>query len=259
MVESPGDGFETAFTALLAGDEGALGPWLDAGEPAGLDVYRNTVAKARVDALAGLYPTVERLVGPDWFKQAGLVFAARSPPVSPVLDEFGADFPAWLETFPPALELPYLPPVAQLDRAWSRAHRAPEAPTLPARIAADTPSHTLFASRVVMHPSVALFWFDWTVPTIWLSNRPDAQGETAVWEDRAEGLLIARPGQTVISRRLSRPEWLFLDACRAGKSLGEAARDAFAADPALDLGPMFAGLLAAGALSQLQTDPAAHD
>ena len=94
MDKTLNDGFEAAFTALLAGDEGALSHWLDAdkGDQARLDVYRNTVAKGRVDALAGLYPTVERLVGPDWFRQAGLIFAstyAKSKSLALVTIEHG--------------------------------------------------------------------------------------------------------------------------------------------------------------------------
>lgn len=257
MDESGSDGFEAAFTALLAGDEGALSPWLDsdAGDHAGLDVYRNTVAKARVDALAGLYPTVERLVGPDWFRQAGLIFAREAPPSSPVLDLFGADFPSWLETFPPALDLPYLAAVARLDQAWSQAHRAPDAAALSGRVATETSAPRLFSSRASLPPSARLFWFDWTVPSIWIANRAEAyDAASVVWEAQPEGLLIVRHAQVVTWRRLSREEWSFLRACQRGQTLGEAAQAAFAIDPRLNLAAMFAGLLGTGALSNLQSE-----
>jgi len=257
MVESISDGFEAAFTALLAGDEGALSHWLDAdkGDQARLDVYRNTVAKGRVDALAGLYPTVERLVGPDWFRQAGLIFASEAPPSSPVLDLFGADFPGWLETFPPALDLPYLAAVARLDQAWSQAHRAPDALTLSGRVATETPAPRLFSSRASLHPSARLFWFDWTVPSIWIANRAELFDAAGVaWEAQPEGLLIVRHAQVVTWCRLSRAEWSFLRACQRGRTLGEAAQAAFAVDPQLNLAAMFAGLLETGALSTLQSE-----
>lgn len=257
MDKTVNDGFEAAFTALLAGDEGALSHWLDAdtGDQASLDVYRNTVAKGRVDALAGLYPTVERLVGPDWFRQAGLIFASEAPPSSPVLDLFGADFPGWLETFPPALDLPYLAAVARLDQAWSQAHRAPDAAVLSGRVATETPPARLFSSRASLHPSARLFWFDWTVPSIWIANRAQAFDAAGVaWEAQPEGLLIVRHAQVVTWRRLSRVEWSFLRACQRGRTLGEAAQAAFAVDPRLNLAAMFAGLLEAGALSTLEPE-----
>ncbi len=257
MDKTVNDGFEAAFTALLAGDEGALDHWLDAdtGDQARLDVYRNTVAKGRVDALTGLYPTVERLVGPDWFRQAGLIFASEAPPSSPVLDLFGADFPGWLETFPPALDLPYLAAVARLDQAWSQAHRAPDAAVLSGRVATETPAPRLFSSRASLHPSARLFWFDWTVPSIWIANRAQAFDAAGVaWEAQPEGLLIVRHAQVVTWRRLSRAEWSFLRACQRGRTLGEAAQAAFAVDPRLNLAAMFAGLLEAGALSTLEPE-----
>lgn len=61
--------FHRALDAAITGSDGTLTPWL-AGGDAGLAVYRNTVAKGRADALAGLFPTVERLVGSDWFRDA---------------------------------------------------------------------------------------------------------------------------------------------------------------------------------------------
>ena len=57
--------FHASFSLALQGQGSAITPWLADPNAPGLAVYRNTVAKGRADALAGLYPTVERLVGPD--------------------------------------------------------------------------------------------------------------------------------------------------------------------------------------------------
>ncbi len=254
MPDRSSDGFEAAFDAMLSGDTGSLEPWLAPGgrDLAVIDVYRNTVAKARLDALEALYPTVLRLVGRDWFRAAGAEFSAASPPQSPVLDTFAADFPDWLDTFPPARDLPYLGAVGRIDQAWMAAHTAADAPILSSGLAAAIPPARLFASTVRLHPSTALFWFDWTVPSIWIANQPRADGDgPCVWDAQGEGLLIVRVGPSVVWHRLSRPQWAFLAACRAGHPLGRAARDAFAADPRLNLSTMFAGLLATSALSIL--------
>lgn len=262
MQDRSGDGFQAAFSAMLAGDERALDGWLaqDGRDRVVLDVYRNTVARARIDALEALYPTVLRLVGPEWFRAAAGEFAAGSPPTSPVLDDYGADFADWLEAFPPARGLPYLGAVARLDRAWNRAHTAADAPVLSSgRVAALRPA-CLLASTVQLHPSASLFWFDWTVPSIWIANRAMAPDpEPVVWEARGEGLLIVRASNVVTWRRLGRPEWAFLATCRNGRTLGQAARDAFAADPALTLPEMFAGLLATACFSTLHPEPDPDD
>lgn len=245
------------MTGLFSGDAGALDPWLatDARSRAGLSVYRNTVAKARADALSGLFPTVKRLVGSDWFRQAALAFAVENPPQTPVLDDYGPDFPAWLSAFPPARDMPYLAPAARLDLAWSRAHRSVDAPILGAADVSGVPAPALFASRAVLHPSVQMFWFDWTVPSIWLANRPDAEPDQEVaWTDTPEGLLILRPGMTVGQCRLSRPEWMFLDACRTDRTLGQAAAAALRPDPHANLSQIFAALLSAGVFTRLEPE-----
>lgn len=249
--------FHDAMQAVLDGDTGAIDPWLsgDARSAAGLSVYRNTVAKARADALAGLFPTVERLVGDEWFRQAALIFADEILPRTPVLDDYGRDFPAWLSVFPPARDMPYLPPVARLDLAWSTAHRSIDAPLLRSADVAGMPAAALYASRVVVHPSAQIFWFDWTVPSIWLVNQPDAEsGREVVWTDTPEGLLIVRPDLTVTASRLSRPQWMFLNACRDGQTLGQAAAAALRADPYASLSQIFAELLSVGVFTRLEPE-----
>lgn len=257
MSEPATDGFEAAFDAMLSGDPTALDAWL---VPHGkdwtvIDVYRNSVVKARLEALEALYPTVLRLVGRDWFRAAGAEFATAAPPQSPVLDNFAEGFPDWLAVFPPARDLPYLAPVARIDRSWMRAHTAADAPVLSSgMVAAMTPAR-LFCSTVRLHPSTAVFWFDWSVPSIWIANQPDAEPDSPmVWQERPEGLLIVRADQGVIWRGLTRPEWAFLAACRDRHDLGRAARDAFAADPAVNLSTLFAGLLSTSAFSTLHPE-----
>ncbi len=245
--------FHAAFETALRGDGGALAPWLaDAGAP-GLSVYRNTVAKGRADVLAAAFPTVARLTGEDWFRAAALEFAAANPPSDPAMDRYGEAFPAWLAAFPPAQALPYLAPVARLDRAFAEAHAAADAPALDARDAAALAPAALFAARAELHPAARLFWFDWTVASIWLSERDLEPAEQLEFAERGEGLLIARPGMTVIATRLDRAACAFLKACRAGKPLGQAATAAFAADPSADLRTLFAALIEAGAFTTLHT------
>uniref|UniRef100_UPI001438C0FE HvfC/BufC N-terminal domain-containing protein n=1 Tax=Caulobacter sp. SSI4214 TaxID=2575739 RepID=UPI001438C0FE len=95
--------FQDAFVAALDGAPEGLSPWLgpDAGL-AGLTVYRNTIAKGCVDALAANFPTVLSMVGEEWFRAAAALFAREAPPASAALQDYGEAFPAWLGRFPPA-------------------------------------------------------------------------------------------------------------------------------------------------------------
>ncbi|GAA0868841.1 hypothetical protein GCM10009116_07360 [Brevundimonas basaltis] len=244
--------FHHAFSQALEGHFDDLWPHLDPDDRTlgAIAVYRNTAIKARIDALEANFPTVSRLVGDDWFRAAAREFVEDNPGDDPALAGFGEGFPAWLAAFEPALGLPYLSPMARLDRAWTEAHVAPDAdPLTPARAAAAGLALTAAPAR--LHPSARLFWFDWTAPSLWLAHREPEGFEDLPWRPDAEGLLIHRPGAEVIARRLSRAEWAFLDAARDGRPFGAAALSARAAQPAVDASAVFAGLLAAGAFDSI--------
>jgi hypothetical protein len=250
--------FQDAFVAALAGRGAApIAAWLPDGEaePAGLSVYRNTIAKGCVDALAANFPTVASMVGDDWFRAAAALFARDTPPAGAALLAYGEAFPDWLAAFPPAADLPYLPAMARLDRMWTTALFAEEAESLTAEAFALAPD-VLAGARPRLHPSLAFAEFDSGLPKLWLAARQPDPGEMVLRED-PQAILIARPQGTVTSRVLDRAGFAFLTAARDGASLGEAITAAAEADPTADLAALFAALIADGVFSGLDLgDPA---
>ena len=136
--------YQDAFAAALLADDplAEAAPELRplVSQP-GFAVYRNTVMKGCVDALQANYPTIERLVGEEWFRAAAACHARKALPSQTALIVYGEAFADFLATFEPARELPYLADVARVDRAWTEAHVAADAPTLaPAELAALPPA-----------------------------------------------------------------------------------------------------------------------
>src|SRR5262245_42124274 len=80
-----------------------------------LRVYRHHVLRSLETALSATFPTVQTLVGDEFFGGMARHFVANNPPKQPVLSEYGADFPAFVEGHAPAGGLPYLADVARLD------------------------------------------------------------------------------------------------------------------------------------------------
>lgn len=238
-------GFHAALDRALKGDTQALMPWLT-GSDAALAVYRNTTIKARIDALEANYPTVSALVGPDWFRAAAAAFTSDHPGADPAMAAYGAGFADWLSLFGPARELPYLGPMARLDRAWTEAHLAADAPVLDAEGAGGAAGAVMTGRLMPLHPSVRLFQFDWTAPSLWLAHHYPETGGEMLWQPQAEALLIHRPTDTVLARRLTPVEHRFLSACRSGRALGVAAVEALSLDSDADIPTLFAGLLNAG-------------
>lgn len=244
--------FHAAFAEALDGRPERL--WSettgDDRSAAALAVYRNTTVKGRIDALQANYPTVAELTGEAWFRAAAHGFVTDEPGDDPAMAAYGEGFPAWLERFTPAGELPFLAPAARLDRAWTEAHLAADAAPLTADEAARA-GLALAGVVLSLHPSARLFRFDWSAPSIWLAHRYPAMDGRLDWRLETEALIVWRPALEVRARRLSAAEHAFLAACRSGRPLGIAAAAAQAAAPRTDISSLFAGLIRAGVFARL--------
>lgn len=253
--------FHAAFTDALDGRPDALmfGMASDDRSLAALSIYRNTTIKARIDALQANYPTVAELTGEEWFRAAAGAFVADEPGSDPVMAAYGEGFPAWLSRFVPARSLPFLAPVARLDRAWTEAHLAPDAVPLAAAQAAGA-GLALAGLVLPLHPSVRLFRFDWSAPSLWLAHRYPEAGGSLDWRPEIEALIVWRPALEVTAQRLSPAEYAFLQACRLGRPLGVAAAAAQDVSGSgrqgrADLPSLFASLIQAGVFAPLCSGP----
>ena len=223
----------------------------------GFAVYRNTVIKGCIDALQANYPAVLRLVGEDWFRAAAALHVRARPPGDAQLLMYGADFPEFLAGFSPAADLPYLSGVARLDRFWTEAHVAADAPALEPSALAGLPPEILCALVLQPHPAARWAWFDGQpVYTLWQRNRhgdPECMdcGDALDWT--GEGALLTRPGGAVVWTALEAGGCAFLDACTAGQPLALAADEALARQADCDLARLMAALLQAGAFCSART------
>jgi hypothetical protein len=241
--------FQDAFVAALHNPPSPT-------EAAGLKVYRNTIFKAVIDALNANYPTVVRLVGEEAFAAAARAFLdAGHWPQTPSLAAFGADFPDFIVGFALAADLPYLADVARIDRLWTEAHLAEDAPILPPDALAALAPDALPLTRLALAPSTRLTWLGTPAATIWLAHRGDADIDLSALEWRPEGLLLARPHGGVEALPLTAADHAFLAACERGETLGEAAVAALTLDPHAELGTRIAAFLALGAFQDHRTWP----
>jgi hypothetical protein len=244
--------FQAAFAdALLNPRDWPQSPLQDLVAQPAFAVYRNTVMRGCVDALAANFPAVVRLVGERWFRAVALDYATWQPPDDPRLLSYGRGFPDFLELCTAARELPYLAGVARLDRYWIEAHVAADADGDASCLAGLSPEE-LGATVVTPHPATRWRWFaGQPIYTLWSGNRsPDAAPDALEIEWHGEGALLTRPQDAVLRRAASQADCVFLDACAGphGATLAEAAGAAIGCQPDADLAALLAGLLRAGAL-----------
>ena len=214
--------------------------------PAGrqLDIYRNNIMAALGRALMEMFPVVTTLVGEDFFKALVRTYVPEHPPTSARLNEYSEEFPDFLETFPPAAQLPYLADVARLEWCWNESYHAADAAVLDPASLASLSESQFVAMTFTVHPSLRLVQSDFPVGRIWHTNKNDLD-ETIDLSAGAEHLLIVRPQREVTVKPISVEAWYLLSALSTGRSLGDALAHMPNPD-ALNLGECLALFFASG-------------
>ncbi|MET4175327.1 MULTISPECIES: DNA-binding domain-containing protein [unclassified Bradyrhizobium] len=219
------------------------------------NVYRNNVTVSLIDALAATYPAVQRITGADFFRAMARFHIRETPPTSPLLFEYGRDFPAFIERYEYAQSLPWLADVARIERAWLDAYHAADAaafsPIPLSKVAPDQLADLVFTT----HPATRIIRSSSAAVTIFSANRgtePAGTIDAATPEDA----LITRPDFDVTVRRFPPGGAIFLACLTSGRPLGEAAAAALEDFPAFDLATNIAGLIEAGAFTSVTSGDA---
>jgi uncharacterized protein len=214
------------------------------------NVYRNNVTVSLIDALADIYPATQRIVGEKFFREMARLHVRKSPPHSPLLFEYGRDFPEFIDRFEHTGGMPWLGDVARIERAWLDAYHAADAqPCQPDALAATDPA-ILGDLRFRAHPSARIVCSSFPAVTIFTANRADGAVET-IESNRPEDALITRPNIDVAVRFLPLGGAAFLTALTAGKSLAEAASAGAEDAETFDLAANIGGMLEAGAFTEV--------
>jgi Putative DNA-binding domain len=214
-------------------------------------VYRNNVTVSLINALAATFPATMRIVGVDFFRAIARFHVRATPPTSPLLFEYGHDFPDFIERYEYAGSMPWLADVARIERAWLDAYHAADAAPLPAQALASIPPAHLAETILTPHPATRIVRSRYPAVTIFAANRvggPVARIEASEPEDA----LVTRPGMEVVVRRLPPGGAVFLTRLLAGEPLAAAAEAALTDDSAFDLSANIAGMIEAGVFNDIR-------
>ena len=213
-------------------------------------VYRNNVVVSLVAALADTFPFTRELVGRQFFDAMARCFIVAQPPRSPVLTEYGDDFPDFVALFGPARALAYLPDVARLEVARVRAYHAAEADALGtaalAALLAD--QDRLPGVRLTLQPSFAVVASDHAIVSLWAAHHGEGRLD-GVDPARPQCALVLRDGDDVLVLPVSVGTGAFVAKLKAGSPLGEAASVGAAREPEFDLTHALALLIRHGGIA----------
>jgi hypothetical protein len=215
------------------------------------NVYRNNVTVSLIDALAAIFPATQRITGLEFFRAMARFYVREIPPISPLLFEYGRDFPSFIGRYEYAQAMPWLVDVARLERAWLDAYHAADADTLTPEVLAAVPSERLADTSFIAHPSTRIVRSNLATVTIFVENRTEGQ-VGPVDASEPEDALITRPSLDVIVRRLPDGGAVFLTHLASGETLGEAAAAAFETTPLFDLSANIAGMIEAGVFASIR-------
>ncbi|WP_310618824.1 HvfC/BufC N-terminal domain-containing protein [Flexibacterium corallicola] len=214
------------------------------------NVYRNNVMSSLVEALGANFPAIKEMVGEEYFSALAAEFIRAHPPRQPVLSEYGGEFSAFIEAFPPLKDYAYLKDVAVLEWAWLRAFHSEDVPPLSKDQFAQLDPANLGSVRFAFHPSTFLLSSNYPVATLFhlnrLNNRPQ---DTPLF---GENVLVCRPAQDVELTVLDMASFVFLKALKAGQTIEEAAEHTLSAGYNLELSNCLSILVGSGMVSAIK-------
>jgi hypothetical protein len=213
---------EAFYRALLHQDPppGISAP-VPAMQKARFAVYRNNMLHSLTRALAQRFVVVEQLVGTAFFAATARAFIAAHPPTSPVLLHWGAEFAPFLDHFAPAAALPFLGDVARLEYARGQAYHAADCAAITQdKLAVADPA----ALRLVLHPSVTLFYSQHPAVQIWQAHQAGAP-KIPLKAGPDYALIGRKPDFSILVAALDAPNYQLISQLAAGVPLGRAARE----------------------------------
>jgi hypothetical protein len=209
------------------------------------NVYRNNVTVSLIDALAAIYPVVQRITGVEFFRAMARFHVRATPPSGPLLFDYGRDFPAFIESYEYAAGMPWLADTARIERAWLDAYHAADLPTLTAEALAAVDAAALADLRFIPHPAAQVLRSKYPAVAIFAMNKADGPVGSLCSNESEDGL-VTRPERDVIVSRLPPGGATFLIRLLEREPLGVAAAAAFDEVPSFDLPVNLAGMISAG-------------
>lgn len=223
------------------------------------NVYRNNVALSLINVLTDTFPVVEQLVGADFFKTMAREFTLLHLPTTPVMMQYGAEFPHFIANYQPASTLGFLSDVAALEWARNIAFHAKDANPVAISTLANFSEDQIPGLLFTLHPSICLQKSDYPIVSIWQAHQTNDQQEQpnlSGLPKSGEAALIIRPHLDVQVRPITEPTFAFMDSLTKGATFAKAAEEAakLAAEKQqsntgeIDIPAMLAGLFNIGAV-----------
>lgn len=172
-----------------------------------------------VEKLICRFPAVRRLAGRDIFNTAARSYIEHGDAAAPVSDEFGGDFPEFLDESHAANNLPYLPDLARFEWLRWKAWQAPERPSLSGKYLCAVPP--ALAPRLIFETqaSLGIIASPYSIVSIWETYGADDETRRKNLRRGWEEAMVVRGASMVRIRRMPPGAYQFIDKIRKGATL----------------------------------------
>lgn len=211
-------------SALAEPDKIGIEDWIrteDISAGRRIAVYRNNSRISQTEALAGIYPAIQQLVGEEFFEHMAEYYGAKYPSTSGDLRDYGESLAQFLSAFEPAAQLPYLPDVARLEWAWHECFHAATTKAADSAVLKSLANEAAENARLSLIPASRLLISDYPIARIWeFALNPSQQQEKLDLDALGDSrLLIARSADSVNVMELTPGQFFWLDLINAGVTL----------------------------------------
>jgi hypothetical protein len=169
-------------------------------------IYQNGMQAGLVNCLSSTYAVTQQIVGENFFQAMAKRYVQANPSRNHSLFTYGADFAAFVATFPAAKSLPYLADVCRLEWAWQQAYYAP--PAVPCDFQQLAELATAEQDNLIwqLAPSVSLIESAYPLEQIWrMHHTPESAQQTVQLEAGGGYVAVWRPQHQVLVHSIDAP------------------------------------------------------
>ncbi len=216
------------------------------------NVYRNNVAISLIKLCESTFPVTRELVGEDFFAAMARQFSAKNLPKSPLLFDYGHEFPGFIKTYAPANTVPYLADVAALEWARNTVFHGPDKTPLTIEALANFSQEEMPNLTFELHPTTTVLTSKWPIVSIWSAHQTDdIQKAIPNLKEGGECALIIRPNLAIKVHAISTATFTFMTALATKKTFATAVASAIEKDDNFDISAALAGLFKVGAVTAI--------
>ncbi len=218
-----------------------------------LQIYQNNFFISLTECLQNIYPTIQKLLGEDFFTATANIYIKNYPSTSSNIHQFGNHFAEFLINFPETASLKYLNEVALLEWAYHEAFHEEDSKLFDLTKLQNIPESKYGEIHFKLHPSARLFAFNYPIMRIWnLCHNNSNKNDSVNLEVGGENILIIRRNLEVTFDLLNNAEFAFLHACRNDLNFEHACRIALQVEAKFDINSFLQKHLLCGTIVNIE-------